>query len=95
MPAEIIGLDREQVTIVWENGDEDSWPARDLRLQCACALCQSEATGERILDPTTVPDGLAVTHMELIGNYGLNIHFSDGHTTGIYRFSELASSQSS
>jgi len=27
--------------------------------------------------------------MELVGNYGLSVHFSDGHTTGIYRFREL------
>jgi DUF971 family protein len=27
--------------------------------------------------------------MHLVGNYGVGIHFSDGHTTGIYRFREL------
>ena len=92
MPAEIIGLDREDVKIVWESGDANSWTARQLRIMCACALCQSEFTGERILDADTVPEGLKVTHMELVGNYGLSVHFSDGHTTGIYRFSELIES---
>lgn len=89
MPLEIVGLGKSEVRFVWDDDDEDLWPARALRLRCTCALCQSELTGERILDPSTVPEDLTVTHMELVGNYGLNVHFSDGHTTGIYRFAFL------
>lgn len=89
VPAEIIGLGQTTVTLVWEDGPSDVWTARDLRIRCTCAHCQSEATGERLLDPATVPDELAVEAMNLIGNYGLNIHFSDKHGTGIYRFREL------
>ncbi len=46
-------------------------------------------TGERLLDPKSIPEDLSVTEMHLVGNYGVGIHFSDGHTTGIYRFREL------
>ena len=86
MPLEIVGLDKTEVRFVWDEGDEQVVSARALRLLCTCAHCQSEATGERILDASSVPDDVSVTHMELTGNYGVNIHFSDGHTTGIYRF---------
>jgi ATP-binding protein involved in chromosome partitioning len=89
MPLEIVGLGSDQVRFVWSEEEEDVWGARDLRLRCSCALCKSEVTGERILADTAVPAKVSVTHMNLVGNYGLNIHFSDGHTTGIYRFSEL------
>ena len=89
MPLEIVGLGQPTVRIVWDEGDEDTWTARDLRIRCTCAHCQSEATGERLLDPATVPTDLKVTDMSLVGNYGLSIHFSDGHTTGIYRFKVL------
>lgn len=89
MPLEIIGLRKDSVRLVWDEGDETEWSARALRIRCECAMCRSEATGERILDPDTVPAELTVAHMELVGNYGLNIHFSDGHTTGIYRLAEL------
>ena len=89
MPLEIIGLGKAEVRFVWDEGDEDVWTARDLRIHCTCALCQSEITGERILDPDTVPNDLTVSEMSLVGNYGLNIHFSDGHGTGIYRFAAL------
>jgi DUF971 family protein len=86
MPLEIIGLGKREVRFVWDDDTEDVWGARELRLRCTCAMCQSELTGERILDPETVPEDLSVTDMHLTGNYGVGIHFSDGHTTGIFRF---------
>jgi len=89
MPLEIIGLGKREVRFVWDEGDEDLWGARELRIRCACAHCQSEATGERLLDPATVPEELTVTTMHIVGNYGLGVAFSDGHTTGIYRLRDL------
>jgi len=89
MPLEIIGLGKREIRFVWEEGVEDVWGARELRIKCTCANCQSEATGQRILDPATVPAELSITDMYLVGNYGVGIHFSDGHTTGIFRFREL------
>lgn len=89
MPLEIIGLGKREVRFVWDEGVEDVYSARELRIKCTCANCQSEATGERLLDPKTVPEDLTVSDMHLVGNYGVGIHFSDGHTTGIYRFREL------
>jgi ATP-binding protein involved in chromosome partitioning len=89
MPLEIIGLGKAEVRFVWDDGDEDLYSARDLRIRCACAHCQSEATGERLLDPATVPEGLVISNMHLVGNYGLGVLFSDGHSTGIFRFREL------
>jgi len=90
MPLEIVGLGRPEVRFVWDEGPEDVWSARDLRIRCTCAYCQSETTGERLLDPATVPEDLTVQNMSLVGNYGVAIEFSDGHSTGIYRFRELA-----
>jgi len=89
MPIEIVGLGKDEVRFVWDDDDEDVWPARDLRVRCTCALCENEFTGERILDPATVPEDLTITHMALVGNYGLSVHFSDGHSTGIYRLKKL------
>lgn len=89
MPLEIIGLGKREVRFVWDDGSEDVYAARELRIKCACAHCQSEVTGERLLDPATVPEDLSVTEMQLAGNYGVAIHFSDGHSTGIYRFKVL------
>ena len=89
MPLEIEGLGKSEVRFAWDDGTEDVYGARELRIKCACAHCQSEVTGERLLDPATVPENLTITAMDHAGNYGVGIHFSDGHTTGIYRFRAL------
>ncbi len=90
LPIEIVGLGRDRVTVVWDEGDETSYGARELRLACRCAHCIHELTGAPLLDPRTIPAEVRVTGMELMGNYGVQIRFSDGHTTGIYRFADLA-----
>ena len=89
MPLEIIGLGKREVRFIWDDGGEDLYGTRELRLRCTCALCVSEATGAPLLDPTTVPEDLTIADMHLVGNYGVGVHFSDGHTTGIFRFREL------
>lgn len=89
MPLEIVGLGKREVRFVWDEGHEDTWGARELRIRCTCANCQSEATGARLLDPATVSEELSIKDMNLVGNYGVNIVFSDGHSTGIYRFRTL------
>jgi ATP-binding protein involved in chromosome partitioning len=92
MPLEIVGLGQAQVRFVWDDDQEDVWSARVLRLRCTCAYCQSEMTGERLLDPASVPEDITVVDMTLVGNYGVSIAFSDKHSTGIYRFRELYAS---
>jgi DUF971 family protein len=89
MPLEIIGLGKADVRFVWEEGVEDTWTALALRARCTCALCVSESTGKRLLDPTTIPADITVREMHLVGNYGVGILFSDNHGTGIFRFREL------
>ena len=89
MPLEIVGLGKSEVRFVWDEGVEDVWSARELRQRCSCAHCVSEVTGQRLLDPESVPADLSVRDMHLVGNYGVGIQFSDGHGTGIYRFREL------
>lgn len=93
MPLSIQGLNKDQVTFEWSEEHSDVWPARLLRLRCTCAYCKSEDTGERLIVDDEIPEDIVVTQMRLVGNYGLNIHFSDGHTTGIYRLSGLKSTQ--
>jgi ATP-binding protein involved in chromosome partitioning len=93
MPLEIVGLGKPEVRFVWDEGEEDTWGARELRIRCTCAHCVSESTGKRLLDPASVPADLTVKDMHLVGNYGVGIEFSDGHGTGIYRFRELYDSR--
>ncbi len=61
-----------------------------LRRACACALCVDERTGEKTLDPATVPETVEPTHIGPMGNYAVAVHWSDGHTSSIYPYDTLA-----
>lgn len=89
MPTEIVGLLRSTITITWEDGHVTAYPARQLRLACRCAACIEEMTGQPLLDPKTVPDNIRARGIKLIGQYAINIDWSDQHATGIYNFRSL------
>ena len=76
--------------IEWEAGGHEAlFPARALRLACGCAACVEEMSGRPLLDPATVPPDIRPLSVALVGSYGLQIHWSDGHEAGIYTFERL------
>ena len=89
LPVEIIGLNRETITFVWEDDHRSEFRARDIRLACRCALCVDEWTRQPILDPASVPPNLTAKAIEIVGNYGMSVTWSDGHAMGIYHFRDL------
>ena len=89
MPDEIVGLLRSKITFKWPDGHETVYPARLLRLACRCAMCVEEASGEALLDPATVPDTIRAKSIELVGQYAIQIHWTDNHSAGIYNFRDL------
>ena len=89
LPLEIIGLNRPELTLVWDDEHKSIYPARYLRLHCSCAHCIDEMTGKPLLNPQGVPMDITISKVDLMGTYGIAIQFSDSHGTGIYRFKEL------
>jgi ATP-binding protein involved in chromosome partitioning len=74
----------------WDgNGAGEPVDARALRLACPCAGCVEEMTGRPLLDPGTVPEDIRPLAVEPVGAYGIRIHWSDGHATGIYTWAHL------
>jgi len=61
----------------------------NLRGQCECAHCVNEWTGERILDPASVPADITIEKMEQVGSYAIRITWSDGHNSGLYTWQRL------
>ena len=89
-PAEIAPTeDGTALRIVWEDGHVSLYEPRYLRLQCPCAGCVDEMTGERMLTPGMVPEGVHPTEIQHVGRYALQFVWSDGHATGIYPFDYL------
>jgi ATP-binding protein involved in chromosome partitioning len=89
MPDEIVGLLRSKITFKWPDGHETVYPARLLRLACRCAMCVEETSGEALLDPSTVAETIRAKSIELVGQYAIQIHWTDNHSAGIYNFRDL------
>ena len=75
--------------VTWLDEEPRRFHVRQLRCACACAGCVNEMTGVRTLDVTAVPEDIAITDMQLVGNYAVKFDFSDGHNTGIYSWDRL------
>ena len=75
--------------VTWSGGESRRFRVRQLRCACACAGCVDEMTGVRTLDVNAVPEDIAITDMQLVGNYAVKFVFSDGHDTGIYSWDRL------
>jgi DUF971 family protein len=76
------------VRITWCDGHVSTWDLAFLRGACGCATCHELRRAGRpvYLAPTGELD---VVTGELVGSYGVNFHWSDGHHTGIYSWQDL------
>lgn len=81
--------DEKVVEFVWDENEIKKIRFFDLRNCCPCASCINELTGEKILDPHSIPEDIHPTDMGFSGNYALKIQWSDGHNTGIYTWEYL------
>ena len=88
-PTRIRQRGPRELAIRWSDGDESVFEVRALRLACACARCVDEWSGEGRLDPATVPEDVHPLRIESVGRYAIQIHWSDGHDSGIYPFRRL------
>ena len=83
--ASDVALDGERTLVVtFSDGAKTPLAARLLRQQCPCAACVDEWTHQRTLKPETVPADISIRELRPVGNYAVQLAFSDGHATGIY-----------
>jgi DUF971 family protein len=89
-PPEAIDVtDRNEIRILWPGGPEATIPAARLRDLCPCAGCIEEGTGRKLLDPASIPADIRPLEILPVGSYAVQIHWSDGHSTGIYAWETL------
>ncbi len=88
-PLEIGRANLFDLKVKWQDGHDSVYPARYLRLNCPCAGCVDEVTGERRLLAANVPDDVKPLGIQLVGRYAISIQWSDSHQTGIYAFEKL------
>ena len=88
-PNKIEPFSPTEAYLGWTDGKAFAIPYVDLRFECPCAHCIDEHTGKRIVRRETLAPGVRVTKVDPVGRYALQIHFSDGHSTGIYPYERL------
>lgn len=89
-PPDSIDLtERGEFEIVWPGGHRVLLSALQLRDACPCAECIEEGTGRKVLDRSTIPPDIRPERVDPVGNYAIQIHWSDGHSTGIYTWERL------
>jgi DUF971 family protein len=71
----------------FQDGHVAEFPWDYLRGFCPCAMCQGHGNVAVVYRPPT--RSVEPASIEPTGLYGLSIHWSDGHGTGIYRFGFL------
>jgi ATP-binding protein involved in chromosome partitioning len=83
-PKEVHIIDKTPPQILWEDGTVSIYDHHSLRVNCPCAACKNEMTGERMIQPGDIAQDIKVVEARPVGRYGLNLAFSDGHASGIY-----------
>jgi DUF971 family protein len=86
----------DEVVVVWGDGHESYYAGPPLRKACSCAACKGEQHlfGRASL-PTLrplAPNAFMPVAVRLVGNYGLQVTWGDGHDHGIYALDALRAS---
>jgi ATP-binding protein involved in chromosome partitioning len=84
-PKEILEEDGK-LKILWADGSASLFPFDFLRNHCPCALCVDEWSGERKSLILLLPSNFRPMNIQPVGNYAVQIAWSDGHNSGIYSF---------
>ena len=97
-PIELKKTEDRSLSIVWSDAVEQNISFIDLRKGCRCANCMdkrekaiSEPPPTSSLPVLSAAEArpLDIEQMHPVGNYAYNIHFSDGHSAGIFTFEML------
>lgn len=82
----------EKLTIHWSDGQISELSVRELRRACPCASCKElreKQAKTRLVVMQATSGPIAVAEAKLVGNYALNVAWTDGHAAGIYSFDYL------
>lgn len=90
-PPVAIDLDRAaSLRLEWADGRTATFALETLRANCPCAACRAvRDRGNTVWPPAHIVGDLRAVDAELVGNWGLQITWHDGHSTGIYAWGLL------
>jgi DUF971 family protein len=82
----ILRRDRSGLRVNWPGGVVRDIDAARLRTACRCADCVRARVDGTLSEPF---DDLAIAEIAAIGDYAINIVFTDGHARGIFPWAYL------
>lgn len=89
-PEKIEIREKKLLFITWQDGGITQIRLVNLRRACPCALCNADRESQ---GPDYIPlyndDEITITNIKVMGYYGINVEWKDGHNTGIYEFNHL------
>jgi DUF971 family protein len=80
-----------RLAISWADGHTGEYASVYLRGHCPCAHCVDELTGQRKVGPLQIVPDVQLVKIVPVGNYAVQLTWSDGHGTGLYSFEYLRS----
>jgi len=81
-----LSKNKKLLTVTYEN-DSFSMKSEYLRVHSPSAEVRGHGPGQETLQLNK--QDVTISSLVPMGNYAISIHFSDGHTTGIYSWSYL------
>ena len=93
-----LDLQAQVLRIGWADGQASTYRLALLRKYCPCATCRTERQQKANEPPAAKPllpvlspgqaaaASATVTGGQMVGNYAIQLQWSDGHNTGIYDF---------
>ncbi len=86
-------VEDQKLKIEWDDGSKDEIGLKYLRDQCPCANCQGENILLKKVKPIQIFSDDEVKYkilkLDVLGNYAVQIHWADGHNTGVYTWEYL------
>ncbi|MBG87757.1 MAG: hypothetical protein CMO80_12755 [Verrucomicrobiales bacterium] len=83
----------EELAVKWEDGSESFINLQLMRRACPCASCAGEKDimGNLHKGPeaTLQPNSFVLARFGIVGGYGFQPQWADGHNTGIFAFDHL------
>jgi len=94
IPTKLALKKDSDLSVTWPDGTVSVYPIAYLRSRCPCATCktlrESQQKSRLTVLPTSFVSGpITVVKAEMVGNYAIQIGWSDNHGSGIYSFSYL------
>lgn len=97
-PKQIKILDKNELSLTWNDDSASKISLKYLRDECPCAGCKGETilfkTFRPPKPPIVSPEMYRIKSINVVGDYAIKIAWKDGHDTGIYSWTYLKTLES-